>query len=274
MPKAQHCSDSGKLLRSIIGGVYVLCALTAVYPIIDALVNFKDNYFSFFLYQLGLKEPDNFWNRFVAGFNGMLMLYVLVAVAVVAFIYWNTRRKNLSEVRKINSPVAGLPLAADFIQNMGEFGAFMLICEPVCRKVFFYLACAVTNGQEFWTDWGVTKLFHADIQFYTETLIRAFAVLLIARAVAEAIRYLLKNNGEKVVEVVEPKEAPAACGLVKAFPFLAKVDGKILLFIGLGLLVIIPIVALIFAGVVTPESAEQAHLNLPFSGSYDLGFDY
>lgn len=183
--------DSGKLLRKPFKWLYVISGALCFLPFVAFLVAvFMEG--DSLMVELGY----NFWTNFVSVFIFILFGYSLLVLGLFGYRYWINRRDNLDTAVKANSRAVAIPLIADRIQCIGQINSllFVLIVANAC--VLAYIACMLTNGFGFYSDWGFIWMLVGAVLGIAVVAFLAYLNLLFTQFIAERIRLVAQISND------------------------------------------------------------------------------
>ncbi len=194
--------DSGKLLKTPIKWLYVLIGFLCFVPAVAFAVSLY-MFWDFFINLVG----GNFWTNFVSIFIFILFFYSLIIYGLIGYHYWLNRRNNLDSIIKTGSRIVVIPLVADMNQSLGEVNSIFLVFASAVAFVLAYLACLMTNGFGFYTEWGfIWMLFGGALGVAVVALV-AYLNVLVVRFFSEKLRLLpLIGNDVHQLATTDKKE--------------------------------------------------------------------
>ena len=177
--------DSGKLMKTPIKWLYVLIGLFCFVPAIAFVVCL----FVFWDFFIGL-VGGNFWTNFVSIFIFILFFYSLIIFGLIGYHYWLNRRNNLDAIIKTGSRIVVIPLVADVNQSLGEVNSIFMVFATAVAFVLAYLACLLTNGFGFYTEWGFIWMLFGGALGVAVVALLAYLNVLLVRFFSEKLRLL------------------------------------------------------------------------------------
>ena len=177
--------DSGKLMKTPIKWLYTLIGILCFVPAV-AFVVCLYLFWDFFIGLVG----GSLWTNFVSIFIFILFFYCLIIYGLIGYHYWIDRRNNLDSIIKTGSRIVAIPLVADVNQSFGEVNSIFLVFASAAAFVLAYLACLMTNGFGFYTEWGFAWMLLGGALGVAVVALVAYLNVLAVRFVSEKLRLL------------------------------------------------------------------------------------
>ena len=187
--------DSGKLLKKPFEWLYFLMGILCFVPLVVALYFMYEEWDSL-MSLLG----SGFWSNFVTMFMTDLSLLVLVLYGIIGFNFWINRKKKIDSVVVTGSRTIAIPMVADYNQRCGEVNSIFIAFVPIAVAVLAFIACMLTNGFGFYTDWAFFWMIPAVPAVAAVALFFAYINVLVTRFFSEALK-LLPQIGNDVQRI-------------------------------------------------------------------------
>lgn len=192
-------TDSGKTLKTPFKWLYLFNAIMCFVPLAGGLFacfHFWDD--------LTTALGTSFWPRFISVFMAELGLLTLLVLGLIGYHYWYYRKSALDSVIRTGSKIVAIPLVADLNQRFGEVNSLFIAVVPVFAAILVFIACLLTNGHAFYTEWNWLPMLGCLIGIPIVSCLLAYLNLLLTRFVSERLK-LIPSIGNDVQRIANGK---------------------------------------------------------------------